>query len=44
MDAVEVRNAKTDDESLNEQAVAYARRFTLLAGAGSDAHVPLIAA
>ena len=40
VDALEVRNAKTDDESLNEQAAGYARTHSLLAGAGSDAHVP----
>ena len=40
VDALEVRNAKTDDEALNERAAEYARAHSLLAGAGSDAHVP----
>jgi predicted metal-dependent phosphoesterase TrpH len=38
--ALEVHNAKTDDEELNQRAVEYAARHGLLAGAGSDAHVP----
>ena len=38
--ALEVRNAKTDDESLNVRAAEYAAAHSLLAGAGSDAHVP----
>lgn len=40
LDIVEVRNAKTSLESLNEEARAAADRFGLAAGAGSDAHVP----
>lgn len=40
VDALEVRNAKTDDESLNDEARRYAEAHSLLAGAGSDAHVP----
>ena len=40
VDALEVRNAKTSLESLNAQAAAYAAGHGLLAGAGSDAHVP----
>ena len=33
-------NAKTSLKSLNAQAAEYARARSLLAGAGSDAHVP----
>ena len=40
VDAFEVRNAKTSLESLNRKAAAYAAEHGLLAGAGSDAHVP----
>jgi predicted metal-dependent phosphoesterase TrpH len=40
VDAFEVRNAKTSLESLNRRAAAYAAEHGLLAGAGSDAHVP----
>ncbi len=40
IDAFEVRNAKTSLESLNRKAAEYAVRHGLLAGAGSDAHVP----
>lgn len=40
VDAFEVRNAKTSLESLNRKAAEYAARHGLLAGAGSDAHVP----
>ncbi|MEZ5215961.1 MAG: PHP domain-containing protein [Ilumatobacteraceae bacterium] len=40
VDALEVLNAKTSLRSLNERAAAYAREHELLAGAGSDAHVP----
>jgi predicted metal-dependent phosphoesterase TrpH len=40
VDAIEVRNAKTSLESLNRRAAEYAVRHGLLAGAGSDAHVP----
>jgi predicted metal-dependent phosphoesterase TrpH len=40
LDAVEVWNAKTSLRSLQERAAEFARRHGLLAGAGSDAHVP----
>jgi hypothetical protein len=40
VDAIEVINAKTSLRSLNERARAYAVERGLLAGAGSDAHVP----
>jgi predicted metal-dependent phosphoesterase TrpH len=40
VDAVEVLNAKTSLRSLNDQAARFARDHSLLAGAGSDAHVP----
>ena len=40
VDAVEVLNAKTPLRSLNERAAAFATEHGLLAGAGSDAHVP----
>jgi len=40
VDAIEVINAKTSLRSLNERASEYARTHGLLAGAGSDAHVP----
>jgi predicted metal-dependent phosphoesterase TrpH len=40
VDAVEVLNAKTSLRSLNQRAVDFAAEFDLLAGAGSDAHVP----
>jgi len=40
VDALEVRNAKTSLSSLNEKAARYAAEHDLLAGAGSDAHVP----
>jgi predicted metal-dependent phosphoesterase TrpH len=40
LDAVEVWNAKTSLLSLQERAAAFAARHDLLAGAGSDAHVP----
>jgi predicted metal-dependent phosphoesterase TrpH len=40
VDAVEVWNAKTSLRSLQEEAAAFAARHGLLAGAGSDAHVP----
>ena len=40
VDAIEVRNAKTSLESLNARAARYAADHGLLAGAGSDAHVP----
>lgn len=39
IDAVEVLNAKTSLRSLNAKAAAFAERYGLLAGAGSDAHV-----
>ncbi len=41
IDAVEVLNAKTSLRSLNEQAARFAEQYGLIAGAGSDAHVPL---
>jgi predicted metal-dependent phosphoesterase TrpH len=40
VDALEVLNAKTSLEHLNERAAAYADEHRLAAGAGSDAHVP----
>jgi predicted metal-dependent phosphoesterase TrpH len=40
VDAIEVINAKTSLRHLNERAAAFARQYGLLAGAGSDAHVP----
>ena len=40
VDAIEVINAKTSLRSLNERAARYAAEHGLLAGAGSDAHVP----
>ncbi|CAB4728928.1 unannotated protein [freshwater metagenome] len=40
VDAIEVINAKTSLRSLNAQAARYAIEHSLLAGAGSDAHVP----
>lgn len=40
VDAIEVMNAKTSLRSLNDEAAAYAAQYGLLAGAGSDAHVP----
>ena len=40
VDAVETRNAKTSLEHLNRRAADYADAHGLLAGAGSDAHVP----
>ena len=40
VDAIEVRNAKTSLESLNRRAAEFAVEHVLLAGAGSDAHVP----
>ncbi len=39
-DIVEVFNAKIEDQSLNEQADALAKRYDLPGGAGSDAHDP----
>ena len=41
VDAIEVFNAKTSLPSLNRRAADYALQHGLLAGAGSDAHVPL---
>ena len=41
VDAIEVVNAKTSLQSLNRRAAEYATAHGLLAGAGSDAHVPL---
>jgi predicted metal-dependent phosphoesterase TrpH len=40
VDALEVLNAKTSLDHLNERAAAYAAEHGLAAGAGSDAHVP----
>lgn len=40
VDAIEVINAKTSLRSLNDRAAQYAQHHGLLAGAGSDAHVP----
>lgn len=40
VDAIEVFNAKTSLQHLNERAVAFAASSGLRAGAGSDAHVP----
>lgn len=40
LDAIEVRNAKTSLEHLNERAAEFASAHDLAAGAGSDAHVP----
>jgi predicted metal-dependent phosphoesterase TrpH len=40
IDAIEVLNAKTSLASLNRRASEFAREFGILAGAGSDAHVP----
>jgi predicted metal-dependent phosphoesterase TrpH len=40
VDAIEARNGKTSLEHLNRQAAEYAAEHGLLAGAGSDAHVP----
>ena len=40
VDALEVFNAKTSLPSLNRRAAQYAETHSLLAGAGSDAHVP----
>ena len=40
VDAIEVINAKTSLRSLNARAARYASEHSLLAGAGSDAHVP----
>src|SRR4051812_4441368 len=40
VDAIEVFNAKTSLQSLNDKAGAFATEFGLLPGGGSDAHVP----
>ena len=40
VDAVEVLNAKTSLASLNRRAAEFAAEFGIVAGAGSDAHVP----
>ena len=40
VDAIEVLNAKTSLASLNRRAAEFAADHGLLAGAGSDAHVP----
>jgi predicted metal-dependent phosphoesterase TrpH len=39
-DIVEVFNAKVAERTLNDQAAAFARRWDLPGGAGSDAHDP----
>jgi hypothetical protein len=41
VDAIEVLNAKTSLPSLNRRAAEFAAGAGILAGAGSDAHVPL---
>ena len=41
IDAIEAINAKTSLLSLNDRAAAFAARYDIAAGAGSDAHVPL---
>jgi predicted metal-dependent phosphoesterase TrpH len=40
IDAVEVLNAKTSLSSLNRRAATFAAEFGIVAGAGSDGHVP----
>lgn len=40
IDAVEVLNAKTSLASVNRRAAEFAAEFGIVAGAGSDAHVP----
>jgi len=40
IDAVEVLNAKTSLRSLNRRAAEFAAEFGIVAGAGSDGHVP----
>ena len=40
IDAVEVFNAKTSLASLNRRAAEFAAEFGIVAGAGSDGHVP----
>jgi len=40
IDAVEVLNAKTSLASLNRRAAEFAAEFGIVAGAGSDGHVP----
>jgi predicted metal-dependent phosphoesterase TrpH len=40
IDAVEVFNAKTSLSSLNRRAAEFAAEFGIVAGAGSDGHVP----
>jgi predicted metal-dependent phosphoesterase TrpH len=40
VDAIEAKNGKTSLEHLNRHAAEYAAEHGLLAGAGSDAHVP----
>ena len=39
VDGIEVVNAKTSLQSLNERAVDFAKEFDLAGGAGSDAHI-----
>jgi hypothetical protein len=40
IDAIEVRNAKTSLEHLNQRSATFAGERGILCGAGSDAHVP----
>ncbi len=40
IDAIEVLNAKTSLASLNQRAAEFATKFGIVAGAGSDGHVP----
>ena len=40
IDAIEVLNAKTSLDNLNRRAAEFAAEFGIVAGAGSDAHVP----
>jgi histidinol phosphatase-like PHP family hydrolase len=40
VDAIEVFNARVAVRSFNEEAVKFARKYRIAAGAGSDSHVP----
>jgi predicted metal-dependent phosphoesterase TrpH len=40
VDAIEVFNARVAVRSFNEEAVKFARKYRIPAGAGSDSHVP----
>jgi glycosyltransferase involved in cell wall biosynthesis len=40
VDAIEVFNARVAVKSFNEEAVKFARKYRIPAGAGSDSHVP----